>query len=93
MLRYQNKFQVGETIRSYDFVNTKDCFIEGEILYTDAKNAEGAIGYIVKASRRVIHSEVGVYFDQDVIFFVPYETWLDNDNFERVIRIEETSNV
>ena len=84
MLKFEGKFAVGDTIRSYDFFGRRDCFVEGIVL--EAKSTElGYAAYKIRCTRRVFAGnesakEVGVEF------FAPHEVSFCeyNDRLEQV---------
>jgi hypothetical protein len=56
MLKYEGKFIVGQTIRSYDFFGRRDCYVEGVV--EDVKSFDlGHAAYKVKCTRRLSGGE------------------------------------
>ena len=75
MLKYENLANVGDTIRSYDFMGNREAFIEGTII-DKGWMPNGALGYTIQIEKDGIQEQFGREGD---VGYVAFETSLEYD--------------
>ena len=77
MLKFENLAEIGQKIRSYDFMGNREAFIEGTII-DKGWMPNGALGYTIQIEKDGVQESFGREGD---IGYVAFETsFLEYDN-------------
>ena len=78
MLKYENLANIGDTIRGYDFMGSKDAYIQGRIIakgeVTDGKGRYIFLGYTI-----IVEKDGAEFGREGEEAYIPYETTMDYD--------------
>ena len=80
MLKFENFAQVGDTIRSYDFMGNREAFIEGKVIDKGAIYHPTENYYMYDAYTIQIEKDGAGFGREGDVGYVPFETSLDYDN-------------
>ena len=68
MLKYENLANIGDTIRSYDFMGNREAFIQGTII-DKGWMPNGALGYTIQIEKDGIQEQFGREGDVGYVAF------------------------
>ena len=73
MLKYENVAVVGDRIRSYDFYENKECYVEGTVIRVDKECKENRFSSFIIKVEKLVFSNKETEIDSEYLVYVPME--------------------